>query len=800
MESYSYNAFMRNWKLGIKDPYSIFLAVDQRISESDYLNNQIWKLDLGLSEPPSVQLSTSFGFRAQNMRIFPQFTENFNVIQNPSEFVKPPQIEFFAPNFVSINYEPFLGISVNQEIHIPDSQTISGIFEIKNSGGKDRSIIFDLIALLNPDSIGHTIQPIKKEISSVLSGKTSELHPVLFITGGAEGASSPYPSLRHSLLLKPGETRTFNWAMASLEDQNLSFQHARKMTATNWPAEKQKIKILASRSIDIKTGNLAWDSAFAFSQSIAKSLLVSKTEHIPYPSFIQVLHPDYGFSPSGEGFEYGHLWNGQTVFDTWHLANILLPAEPEMIKGFLRNFISTQKEDGFIDGKPGPAGQRQNQLAAPLIAQIALKVFEIDQDENFLASIYESLIAFFCKWFSFNPITGSLEIPVWNNIIQTNFEFNPLFTHWELNGQGANINKTISPDLLSYLFREVISLQEISKIIGKDNPKLKIYKQALRDWLLKSWDRKFGKFRYQDINNQRSQRGKNIFSTDKNGEHAIHYKNDLAERFMLKVNINDVSASNLRVNIKALDLDNKSVNLVLRSRNFIWILGNGVYTIPKMLKQITSIKISNLPKLGKVTIKKVNHQQTDHNSYLPIYSGILSKEDVSRMIDQNLNSDANSLKKNGIPALLKPLRSFDSNLKSIYLQQNHMIIEGLYASGFRKEATEIFVRIMNAVSKRFKKEKSFSRFYHAEKDSSSGEPNIISGLPSISLFLQLLGMKIFSPWKIEFHGFNPFPWDVEIKYRGLQIKSFHDHIRIKFPNGKEKMIYDPTPCVIQSNP
>ncbi|MCK5344065.1 MAG: hypothetical protein KAR20_11715, partial [Candidatus Heimdallarchaeota archaeon] len=698
--------------MGIKDPYSIILAADHRISHVDYPNHQTWKLDLGLNEPLSIQLSTTFGFRAQNMRIFPQFTENFVTKLDPSIFIKPPQIEFFAPNFVSLNFEPFLGISVNQDILIPDSQTIAGKFGIRNTGGKTRSITFDLAALLNPALDGQTIQPIKKEISSVLSGKTGDLHPLLFMTRGAEGTGSPYPSLRHSLILEPGEHREFSWSMASLKDQNLSFQHARKMTTRNWKAEIQKIKMLDRRSVEIKTGDINWDSAFAFSQSIAKSLLLTRNEHFPYPSFVQILHPDFGYSSTDDGMDYGDLWNGQSIFDVWHLSKILLPSEPEMIKGFLHNFISTQKDDGLIDGNPGPIGQRQNQLAAPLLAQIALDVFKVDSDQEFLDNIYDPLLAFFFRWFDSETRSGELKIPVWKNIMQTNFEYNPIYSHWEINGQGVDIQKLVSPDLLTYLYRESQALQDISGIIGKSTSNLENYQRSLEVWLQHSWNRKLGKFRYLDIESLTSQRGKKIFSTKENLKHEINYSSPEAERLLLQINTRGSSTSKISVEVKGLDQNKKKTSLTIESNDIHWILGRGTFTFTSLLRDISSLKVKGLPDSGKVILRKVNHQQSDHNAFLPVWAGILSKAEISSMIKEQLSAGCPSLKANGIPALSKPLASFDSNLKSVYLAQNHMIIEGLYNSGYEKEAAEIFIRLMNSVSANLKKEKTFRRFYN----------------------------------------------------------------------------------------
>jgi hypothetical protein len=107
---------------------------------------------------------------------------------------------------------------------------------------------------------------------------------------------------------------------------------------------------------------------------------------------------------------------------------------------------------------------------------------------------------------------------------------------------------------------------------------------------------------------------------------------------------------------------------------------------------------------------------------------------------------------------------------------------------------------MKTISSTLKRDKSFHRFYNAESESASGESNIISGLPSVTLFLHLLGLQIISPWKVGIHGFNPFPWPVDVNFRGLHISAFSDHLKIKFPNGKEKIVLDPTLCTIETSP
>jgi hypothetical protein len=107
--------------------------------------------------------------------------------------------------------------------------------------------------------------------------------------------------------------------------------------------------------------------------------------------------------------------------------------------------------------------------------------------------------------------------------------------------------------------------------------------------------------------------------------------------------------------------------------------------------------------------------------------------------------------------------------------------------------------MMNSIATNLERDKSFHQFYDSEKFSSSGEANIISGLPTISLFLHLLGIKIFNPNKVMINNFNPFPDSVTVRFRGLTINSYSDHIRLEFPNGKSQTILDPTPCIVGTN-
>ena len=66
-----------------------------------------------------------------------------------------------------------------------------------------------------------------------------------------------------------------------------------------------------------------------------------------------------------------------------------------------------------------------------------------------------------------------------------------------------------------------------------------------------------------------------------------------------------------------------------------------------------------------------------------------------------------------------------------------------------------------------------------------GEGGHVSGLFPVWLFLEVLGVRLLSPRKVRLDGANPFPWPVEVRWRGLRVRREADVTRVTFPDGQE---------------
>ncbi len=368
---------MRSWHLGMEEPRDLVIAADALLDEVDYCDDQIWEVVIGQGDPPAMAIQTSLGMRAVYMRYFPIFTVEGIQIFDPLDFHQTPVLLQFFPNYLKFEYKPVEGIRVVMEYWIPESHAVAGKVTFENYAKEFRALQFEWVGQLKPIGSGEIFFPEVMGFNTVLGGKTADLFPVCFISGGPRSSQSVYPGLTLDLKLYPGKIQSLNWAAAAIKDKDHSLTTARNLTFRNWDAEINRIeRINEARMIDISTGNPDWDGVLAFSQKAALKLIMPASQHLPNNSFVLSRQPDQGYSSNGDGSDHSYTWAGQSLFDAYYLAHVLLPANPEIIKDIIENAMSVQEKSGAIDWKPGLAGQRIHQLAQPILSTLVLKLME----------------------------------------------------------------------------------------------------------------------------------------------------------------------------------------------------------------------------------------------------------------------------------------------------------------------------------------------------------------------------------------------------------------------------------------
>jgi hypothetical protein len=791
---------MREWNLKLGEPLALTLAADARLGPTDYCDDQIWELVIGDGEPTALALQTTYGLRARSMRMFPRFTEGDLTQTDPAEFPRAPTIHKFYPNYLQISFSPLPDIDVEAEYWVPESKGVAGRLQITNKGDRARQIRLDWVAQLISTS-GQRMATEEVQAAPVLAGVTEGLSPLVFLTGSHQAGRGAYPALSVDLNLSPGEAHQVTWSHAALGSIEESFALARNITARSWEAEITRLELMNAGQIEIHTGNPDWDTAFALSQKLAYESLMGPTPHLPSPSFVLTRLPDQGFSLRGDGSDYNHLWNGQTALDAYYLAGMILPSAPEIAKGLLRNFLAAQNEDGSVDWKPGLAGQRSRLLATPLLASLAWRIYQFTEDRSFLEESFSGLLQSMQAWF--NPLQDRDEdgIPEWSHPMQAGLEDHPVFSRWQPGSLSVDISAAESPALCALLYHECQSLIQIAAVLERDEPVAGLQQIAgrLRGAMQAAWSEEQAGYLYWDRDTHYSTRGEKLGERLGDGAVPIQRSFEHPVRLLIRIETNGEITRHPEIFIKGEGASGQPRVERIPKEQFRWYMGHGSLTGDRVYSYLEQIDVQGLEDVDQVTVYSVDYRAQSLTLLLPFWAGIPDAEQADLLVRQSITSEQAYWQPFGLPAcpysMPDPSQSSPA-CESAQLPWCSLIGEGLLIYGYQAEAAELTSRLMAAVIQSLKQDHAFRRYYHTQTGCGSGEWNALSGLAPLGLFMETLGVRLISHQKVALKGFNPFPWPVTVKFRGITILCRKENSMVIFPDGQTVSIDDPAPCII----
>jgi hypothetical protein len=791
---------MSDWNFAPEHPITLTLASDARLGSTNYTDDQIWELNLGNSEPPALCLQTTFGLRARICRIFPRFFLDGHVRIDPARFYRPITIHKYFPNYISLSFKPFSSINVSIEYWVPDSQTLASRTKITNITHETHHLQLEWDEHLIPTSGGKRMAVNEIGLTTILAGQTSNISPVLFLTGGVQAGNSPYPSLNLSFDLPPHGEQESRWVNASKADINTSLDYAKELLSRNWEAEFARIQRINSHQLEIITGSHDWNTAFFLAQTAANQLIHQSTELCKHPSFVYTRNPDQGFSIRRDGSDYTHLWNGQTAFDTYYLANFLLPSSPGVLKGLLDNFFASQTPQGEIDWKPGLGGQRSQLLATPLLATLSWIYYKYTTDIAYLKSIFPKLTQFYFAWFTSTHDRDADLSPEWDQTIQTGFEEHPLFSHDNPWSTGLDISTVECPDLSAYLYAEGQALLSIAKLVDEEDwlSKLVLVMQKLKEMLEQSWSDECACYRYRDRDSHLTNHGEIIGIQNGAGVMEIHREFDYPIRPLLSFKSINERTQPISLYIHGTGPSGAHRVDHITAHQIRWHLGSGFVTSEYVYQSIEQIEITGILKDVEVIARSVDLTEMDQTLLLPLWAGIPTEEKAEILVNLTILNKKKFLSPFGLRSSINSSINMEmpDEYSAMHLPWISLVLEGLVRYGMPKKAEVVFSRLMKAVINSQKLHLGFYQSYHSETGKPMGAENSLTSLVPVGLFLKILGVNIISPTRVEIINSNPFPWPVTLKYQGLTVVQQDKKAMVVFPDGQSITVENDHPQIL----
>jgi len=787
---------MRLWSLPLDGPIALRLACDARFSDIDIADDHIWELRVESEEPPSLSLYTTYGLRARAMRIFPGFGLGDRFITDPARFHTMPVVRSILPDYVRLDFSPFNHVGVIAEYWVPGSHAVMGRFTILNRRADPQDFHIRLYGLLQPGEDPQALGESTFQGVSVLSGRTAGLHPVIFLSGGARVEPAPYPTLGVHGRLLPGEVGAWIWAQAAEATTNQSFIQARERAQCNWDKERARVELENSGLVEIESGEPDWDAAFWLTQKEIIGNFVGPVKFQPGSILIKRRGVDDGFSPSENGDNFSPQGSGYTAEDAFLAISQILPAAPSLCMGLIENFLKTQDAEGEIEWLPNISRKRSGLQSIPLLATLVWMVYQQTEDAGWLRQIFTPLRRFVEAWFGQHHDRDQDGWPEWDHVAHSGFDDWPAFALWHHWSQGLDISMVETVDLASYLYREINSLNHIAREIGRERALegIEPRKAILKEEVESTWSTQRSIYRQRDRDLDTSFTGKRL-STG-HGEYAFEVKRsfDPPVRVLVRIHGSEKDARKLKILIHSRGRRGRSRVERITYRKFHWFWNTGVFTSEKLNSAIERVEVQGLGKEISSEIWLPDTTRIDQSLLLPLWAGIPDQERADKLISKTLTDPDQFWRPYGIPVCSARDPSYapdnDEGAGAVWMFWNLLLGEGLMSYGFHEQAAELVTRLMRNVVGTLKEDKAFRARYNPDQGGGVGRREYIDGVAPLSLFLQILGVRLISPHKVWIKPGNTYPWPVTLRWRGLVVQCEQGETRVTFPDGQEVVVQD----------
>jgi len=761
-------------------PHGFILAATETTSEFDAGNDQVWSLSLDKSSASPFRLHTTYQLRAKSMQLFPNLIQHDRQLAPKEDFNCLPRVIRYLPGYLQLLCRLTNGVEIMFDFFVPASDAIAGIVAIKNGCDDLIDITLQLATKLVPMGPGTPTHPDSDGIHQIISGQTEDLYPVLMMSGGPRTSSNPFPSLTMRLQLIPGQTHPLTWSLVTKQSQKASFKAAQKYIGNPLPNTlRSQLMKYDSQYLSIQTGNPDWDAVFSLAQTHALTHLIPSSSDCPPPCFIRNRLPDRVSSNQHPQAQMDDI----TTLEALHLSQVILPSQATFFTQMIEKFLTRIDAVGRLISPYHSCTSLSPRQECPLLSHLALDVYQITQDEDFLHRIYPDLLRVTERWLNQYQKSDENGPPALECAGQLQLS-SGIFLYGA-NGEGMDVHTVDSPALAAMLFSEVRAIQYIAKVLS-DKPiqkRFSKHEKVLKEKIKGFWQADRHCFGYFDRESGYSP------------SRELHFPGPVKPRIDLQKIFSAPQRLQCHVSTKAdfsrtcilrlIGEDSQGNEIIeeFKSPGLRWMWGQAHVTSANLFNTLSAVTFDGFDPEGQFLLETADFSQVDITCLLPIWAGAASQDQIETISRQILSPDGSNIQF-GIPETWQCRHNLPEDMQiQVNVVWNTLILEGLVQAGYSEQALPLFTSLMTAIVQGLKDFNGFYPYYDALNGHPAGDPYAIAGLAPIKLFLQIAGIRLFSPVKVALWGESPFPGLVTVHWQGLSIEREGKRTEVVFPDG-----------------
>ncbi len=781
---------MREWQLSGASPMAPRIAADARTGRTNLHDDQVWQLRLGQAAEPGVTLETRYGGRVGLARVVPIWTVGRRQIFETHGYHHPPTLTAFAPDYLRVQAEPVLGLRATLEFWAMESQAVGGRITCHNTGTQPiaAQVALAAQAIRKNETLRGLFLTLEGGDTALQLGRLSHLQPVLLVEGGTGDGTNP--RLIRRLDLAPDVSVTIRWVLAGLPERDASLALAHRWLARAWDDDLAAIERRAGATPQIETGDPDWDAALAWSAQVVLRSFLGASGNLPHPSPVSARLPATGYAIGGThpgGFSAG--WGGQAMFDALLIAPLVALAAPELAKGLVWNYLAVQRDDGWIDARPGLDGQRAQVLAPPVLAQLALTVYDYTNDGTFLSESLDALVAFFLRWRQPDVDRDQDGVPEWQHPDQGANPASPTVATNRRWAQGVDITAIEAPDLLAYLAREAAAIRRAAEIAGRAEIAAQFAEQhaALVERLREFWNDERGVFHYRDRDIHSCPTGDLVYEAK--GDQPLRERVELPQpsRLILRVIGGMSHRPRLTCSIEGVDARGQGAHETIDGDAFAWYRGMGNATTGTVWQTLTNLTFSGLSRVYRVQASTLDLSQHDIALLAPLAVQALDGEPATRSLAL-LTDPAHYWRAFGLAGCPASGPGYEAaGVNGCGGASPHMtalLAEALLDRGESGAARDLFERVMRAQTRALRQAHAFFAGYNPDTGEGHGEIDTVAGTVPFGWFTRLVGAFVLAPDAVVITG----PWalgerTITWTQHGVRLARSAEGLHITFPGG-----------------